>query len=914
MVWNHLESPSQVIETLRNNPNFNLKNVIKWDKQFLSSLCLMLYVAIPTLTPPIFQRVIISKNTSQVKKSFTYAAFIDFFVCTLIAFLGVLLLTDNPHLDPTKLVNYIVHEYTYTGFKGLVAIGIIAMSMSTADSELNACAVTFVNDFVKPLFPTWEITVSKIRVFTLLIGTFALFLALYTKDLLATILLSASLYMPIVGIPFMMAIFGFRTTPKVVLIGMTAGFVTVLIFKLGHLDLDSVVPGMLANALFLFTSHYLLKQPGGWVGIKDKAPLLAARQKRREFWTNLIQNFKDLNLHAHLKKNLPTHDAIYFFLGLYVLGVTYTFFFTTPEAAVLQYQKLYDISAYSVLICAAGLLIYPALPSNLRAKRFVTYAWPLVIGYTLFVVGTQLVLMNGFNIAQLMILLCNLMLVATFLSPLLTLFIPIVGALVGYLAFVFCYGPLDGVFSSLKFNLIYILLFISTFFLSIFRVKRQKDKIEAEKEHLGVAYAGKRKELTQVIQYSQQLAQEIEETPELFNENALAYIRQLIYHIKDYVQLEVSSITFKKLIHDVRAMVNAQPFKEAPTLLVQTKTNQADISADADKIKQLVLNSIVLIHKNNKANKPIQIILEDTTLGYTVSYIKDYLKKIKALRITITTADNLPLVNDIYTFNPISFDGKAMDETLVENLRIIDAHYGYAAVNQLDTHLYVIPIQVRDVRAKVMELLREPTKVDPEELKHPYAIKVEKELWQQLSNTKIDKQIIEKALDTIKRFHAKVKRKSGEPFFTHPINVALILLTYCQDQDAVAAALLHDTVEDTQLSIANIKALFGEQVAFIVGKVTNLEDQLRRIALGDHENIERLIKEENKRALYVKLADRMHNMRTIEGHPSLKRQKTIANETLSFFVPAAFNLGLTKIGEELQKLSLDVLSKADTGQ
>jgi (p)ppGpp synthase/HD superfamily hydrolase len=255
-----------------------------------------------------------------------------------------------------------------------------------------------------------------------------------------------------------------------------------------------------------------------------------------------------------------------------------------------------------------------------------------------------------------------------------------------------------------------------------------------------------------------------------------------------------------------------------------------------------------------------------------------------------------------------------MNETLVENLRIIDAHYGYAAVNQLDTHLYVIPIQVRDVRAKVMELLREPAKVDPEELKHPYAIKVEKELWQKLSNTKLNKQVIEKALHTIKQYHAGTKRKSGEPFFTHPINVALILLTYSQDQEAVVAALLHDTVEDTQLSIANIKALFGEQVAFIVRKVTNLEDQLRRIALGDHENIERLIKDENKRALYVKLADRMHNMRTIEGHSSLKKQKYIANETLNFFVPAAFNLGLTKIGEELQKRSLDVLSKADTGQ
>jgi (p)ppGpp synthase/HD superfamily hydrolase len=256
---------------------------------------------------------------------------------------------------------------------------------------------------------------------------------------------------------------------------------------------------------------------------------------------------------------------------------------------------------------------------------------------------------------------------------------------------------------------------------------------------------------------------------------------------------------------------------------------------------------------------------------------------------------------------PIVRDGDK--KALVENARIVDAHYGYADLTQLNTHLYVLPVNVREVRGKVMELLRAPVVADPEELKHPLALQLEKELLDTIKNEKIDANVVIKALNIIKKYHAGVKRKSGEPFFTHPIQVALILLEYCKDQNAVVAALLHDTVEDTGLSLIQIKTMFGERVAFIVNKVTNLEDNLRRISLQDHENISRLMDYQDERAAFVKLADRLHNMRTISGHSSLAKQKHIANETLLFFVPLAEKLGLTSIASELKEISLKVLSK-----
>ncbi len=208
-----------------------------------------------------------------------------------------------------------------------------------------------------------------------------------------------------------------------------------------------------------------------------------------------------------------------------------------------------------------------------------------------------------------------------------------------------------------------------------------------------------------------------------------------------------------------------------------------------------------------------------------------------------------------------------------------------------------------------MELLREPAAASPEELKHPLAIQLEKELYQKLAGTSVDKKVLAKALDTIKKYHGGVKRKSGEPFFTHLIAVALIVADYTKDQDAIVAALLHDTVEDTNLSMAHLKTMFGETVASLVSKATNLEDKIRRLNLRDHEYNHLLMHAEDPRAGLIKAADRLHNMRTIDGHSSLVKQKYIANETLIFLVPLATKLGLHPIAQELERLCLAVLEK-----
>ncbi|MEL7065487.1 MAG: HD domain-containing protein, partial [Bacteroidota bacterium] len=137
-------------------------------------------------------------------------------------------------------------------------------------------------------------------------------------------------------------------------------------------------------------------------------------------------------------------------------------------------------------------------------------------------------------------------------------------------------------------------------------------------------------------------------------------------------------------------------------------------------------------------------------------------------------------------------------------------------------------------------------------------------------------------------------------------------LDYNTNEATILGALLHDTVEDTSMLLEDIEAVFGTEAARIVDTVTHLQSQKEsfyKVKLSAEENILMLLKADDERALYVKVADRMHNMRTIDAKP-LKSQLKTAQETLDFFVPLCKErLGLVAAAEELEERSLAVMDK-----
>ncbi|TMR98615.1 RelA/SpoT family protein [Nonomuraea basaltis] len=175
------------------------------------------------------------------------------------------------------------------------------------------------------------------------------------------------------------------------------------------------------------------------------------------------------------------------------------------------------------------------------------------------------------------------------------------------------------------------------------------------------------------------------------------------------------------------------------------------------------------------------------------------------------------------------------------------------------------------------------------------------------THPKADLRVIERAYDVAAYHHRDQKRKSGDPYITHPLAVATILAELGTDDETLCAALLHDTVEDTAYGLDELRGDFGETIASLVDGVTKLD----KVKFGDAAQAETVRKmvvamSRDIRVLIIKLADRLHNMRTMRYLPEHKRHQK-SRETLEIFAPLAHRLGMNTIKWELEDLAFAML-------
>lgn len=177
-------------------------------------------------------------------------------------------------------------------------------------------------------------------------------------------------------------------------------------------------------------------------------------------------------------------------------------------------------------------------------------------------------------------------------------------------------------------------------------------------------------------------------------------------------------------------------------------------------------------------------------------------------------------------------------------------------------------------------------------------------------NPKTNAPLIKAAYDYGAKMHEGQKRHSGEPYFTHPVAVAAILTEQQLDDATLITALLHDTIEDTKASFSEVEKLFGREVAELVDGVTKLTNlQLNSTETKQAENFRKLFMAMSKdlRVILVKLADRLHNMRTIKAM-RIEKQAQKARETMDIYAPLAGRMGMQWMREELEDLAFKVLN------
>src|SRR5436309_3162785 len=211
------------------------------------------------------------------------------------------------------------------------------------------------------------------------------------------------------------------------------------------------------------------------------------------------------------------------------------------------------------------------------------------------------------------------------------------------------------------------------------------------------------------------------------------------------------------------------------------------------------------------------------------------------------------------------------------------------------------PSATRRVRARLARRITAQRAAPVKQVLEPLAA-VHREL-----HPKADLGLLQSAYDVAEEKHRDQRRKSGDPYITHPLAVATILAELGMDTTTLVAALLHDTVEDTGYSLDRLRAEFGDEVAHLVDGVTKL-DKVEFGSAAEAETIRKMIvaMARDPRVLVIKLSDRLHNMRTMRFLPTEKQAKK-ARETLEVMAPLAHRLGMATVKWELEDRSFAIL-------
>ncbi|CAF2235291.1 unnamed protein product [Rotaria magnacalcarata] len=495
LVWKSFSDNEVIISTVMADPLFHYNTISDGEKQgIMDTLYLCLFLMIPLLDPAIFQRISMSKNTSQVSRSFLIAIFFILFCDALVhTVIGVLFRADHNIVDlnADNVIQYVMDHYLHYGFKGIFVVGIMSMVMSTADSYINSSAVLLSYDFPKAL--GIEINEKKqlqlARFCSLFVGMLALSVSLFAENLLALLLSVYSFYMPIVTVPFTLAIFGFRTISRALLISMAVGFVTVVYFELfsDEYHIISGIPGTLVSLIFLIGSHYILREKGGWVGIKDQEQfdaVMLEKKQRRNCFVRFVKNF---SLVKFCQNNTPNEERIFVYFGLFCIVAIFSNAYSLPRYLQEQYSSILDPIYYSVLILSTTFIIYPLWSKNFKNKVFISILWNIAIFYNLAFSSTFIVIISQFDQMQLTILMASLIVVGILMRWQVAILTIISGTIVS----IWCYKIYVDVnflpqnIGTLQFKITYSILLVTAMLIAFFKPKQERDQLIQDKaEHL----------------------------------------------------------------------------------------------------------------------------------------------------------------------------------------------------------------------------------------------------------------------------------------------------------------------------------------------------------------------------------------------------------------------------------------------
>ena len=439
--------------------NFQLTKILDFfDQNFWSMLFLFIYIALPDPYPAMFQRIMMSKDLKQAQRVFNISSIVMLTVICSILWISFLLLTIDPNLEPNQLLPHIIDNYSYSGLKGFIIVGVMAMVMSSADSFINVSSVLAVHDICKPLKLKLNNELLLTRFVASIIGIIPIWLALTEKDLLQIIRAANAFYMPLVTAPLLSTIFGFKTTTKTVLSGMSAGFIIVVLWKIIGISFDPIIPGMLVNFLTMMMVHYLYQQPGGWCTVEMEEVDDLEEPKKLGVFSSIYDSIKYFNFVEFIHKNSPRDEATYTFFGIFC-------FISTLSTIYLTHQELLGTHSDFITYLYCGMLVISTFfglhmmwSDRIRNPIFVSIMWHIALIYNMTFCTSFFLLISNFHAVQIIVFTLSLTALFNLCRWKTALNVTIIGGGIGLITYK---NIIADVALTEDFNNIYLLIYVS---------------------------------------------------------------------------------------------------------------------------------------------------------------------------------------------------------------------------------------------------------------------------------------------------------------------------------------------------------------------------------------------------------------------------------------------------------------------
>ncbi|WP_184891108.1 sodium:solute symporter family protein [Candidatus Cardinium hertigii] len=922
-----------------------------------------IFASLVYFRPSMIQRFYMASSIRKAVKIFNTIWISWLALAVIFLSIAMVLHLGNHPIQPNQNVLQYILEQTYFPFMKVMLITTsIALLMSSADSELHVVAVLFTNDIWPMLtrLVSYRISFIKVtRIAATVVGIISLVAALYTstnktEQLLLT---TVCLYAPIYIILFFTCC-GFRPRPITVLVTIsipTCITLFYLIYQGVMLSGTHFFVLLFSSITTLLLTHCLLpKRPHtGWIGIKDRSAWDLQKQEIKRWWQKRLQQLTSLVTKQYRAGLFPKQANTFILLGIYIIISTIISICYMQKTYFFPYVYVYMI----VMAIGTIVALYPALHSYKKEGNvFLHWVWPGLLFLLFFGFNIQFAKLSHFSPMVCTLFVCHIGLSIILLSlevsiSMLCLAMMMHTYIPPHISFYSVFWKNFQSF-SLELHFALVLLGIVVGGLGVYKSLRDKANAKLKILELTRSYEHKialeaiynqanrfrldrtngsnlLREMCKRLQapshylythHQEKLGEEIN----IFMKKLRQFSSLLLQNAKAKYSLELNAKAVKSVaiesvitktyryLHEIKASIQ---------LLLRGQTKVKKLLADPELFECfLTLNLMEISRSKQAVDHVVTLTIADTVLHYNKPIIPQstghgtlMLPALAFCMSTDTTVQKILSgyeVRDELTAFHLPKTEKEVYQT--ESRQIVQAHGGYTEIIDTEsalTCLYVLPV----AGTRVMHFKTyDPTDLVADKIAEtPESLAQEKELIALLTTkTALTQEMVEKTIAFIKNVHGLTVRKSGLPFYTHPMAVAQILLEVTNDPSTILAGLLHDVVEDSSVTLNQLELMYGPEVASIVEIITHYNTSGYPWKLDNTENKNMLKQCKDIRIVQVKLADRLHNIRTLYAR-QLVDQKRIAQDTMNFYIPWGHKHNIcSKWLAEMQRICENILGMA----